>query len=40
MVVSSGAAGSMKLSLLGLSALASVMAVTTPILIAKSLAES
>ena len=40
MVVSGSAAGSLKLSLLGLSALASVMAVTTLILIAKSLAES
>ena len=40
MLVSSGAAGSLKLSLLGLSALALVMAVTTLILIAKSLAES
>ena len=40
MVVSSGAAGSLKLSLLGLSALASVMAATALILIATSLAES
>ena len=40
MVVSSGAAGSLKLSLLGLSALASVMAATALILIATSFAES
>ena len=40
MVVSSGAAGSLKLSLLGLSALASVMAATALILIATSLSES
>ena len=40
MSVSSGAAGSLKLSLLGLGALASVMAATALILIATSLAES
>ena len=40
MVVSSGAADSLKLSLLGLSALASVMAATALVLIATSLAES
>ena len=40
MVVSSGAAGSLKLSLLGLGALALVMAATALILIATSFAES
>lgn len=40
MVVSGGAAGSLKLSLPGLSALASVMAATVLILIATSLADS
>ena len=39
MVVSSGATGSLKLSLLGLGALASVMAATALILIATSFAE-
>ena len=40
MVVSSGAAGSLKLSLFGLGALALVMAATALILIATSFAES
>ena len=40
MVVSSGAAGSLKLSLIGLGALALVMAATALILIATSFAES
>jgi multiple antibiotic resistance protein len=40
MMVSSGAAGSQKLSLLGVGALASVMAITTVILIASSLVET
>ena len=40
MVVSSGGTGSLKLSLLGLGALAAVMAITAVILIATSLAEA
>ena len=40
MVVSSGGTGSLKLSLLGLGALAAVMAITAVILIAASLAEA
>jgi len=40
MVISSGSTGSLKLSLLGLGALAAVMAITAVILIATSLAEA
>ena len=40
MVVSSGSTGSLELSLLGLDALAAVMAITAVILIATSLAEA
>ena len=40
MVVSSGGAGSLKLSLLGLGALAAVMTITAVILTATSLAET
>ena len=40
MVVSSGSTGSLKLSLLGLGALAAVMAITAVILIATSLAKA